>query len=189
MTALYDKVLTTTSHGKWCEKTTETSPAHVFYKSAITHNSPPHLIVHLIGKRRHTERIKSNQWALGTLHKPYACVADDLPNHRVIYVSLILFFTVIMLISYHNSPEHVLCRHWWFLVRIVVYLDGVFRWGGMERCCRNYPSRWQYVHRDRTRNTLLWAVSCVGLHVSQPCQGFIIFINLLLPQGQQWVVF
>lgn len=98
------------------------------YIQALISSPPPPLFTSL-GKEDTAERIKSNQCTSGTLHKPYACVAEnDFPNHWLIYVSLFLFFTVITLISYYNAPGHVPCRRWWFLVRA-----GAIRWSGRVR--------------------------------------------------------
>lgn len=62
----------------------------------------------------------------------------------------------------------------------VVRFDRVVVSGRMERYYTNYPSHWQRVRGGKAVDALLWAVSCAGLDVSQPCHGLIIFINLLL---------
>lgn len=130
---MHDKVQTTMSHGEWCEKTTASPPAHLFFISAIIHKLcpsvlPPPLFTSL-GKGDTAERIKSNQGILGTLHQPYACFAATISPIIEWLTSLwFSFFTAITLISYHNAPGHVPCRRRWFLA-----LAGAMRWSGRVR--------------------------------------------------------
>lgn len=60
--------------GEWCEKTTESSPAHQFFIPAIqtlsTGFQPPPPSFPSLGKEDTAERIQSNQWTSGTLHEP-----------------------------------------------------------------------------------------------------------------------
>lgn len=122
------------SHGEWCEKTTESSTAHLFVIPAIIYrpSSPvtlPHCSPHWEKKtqQRESKVISVRQ---GRFINPMPVLRQRFfPNHWLIYVSLILFFTVITLISYHNAPGHAPCRGWWFFWCRV----GAIRWSGRVR--------------------------------------------------------
>lgn len=102
---------------------------HISHHIEALISSPLPPLFTSLGKEDTAERIKSNQCTSGMLHKPYVCTAVTISPITGWFTSLwFYFFIVITLISYHNAPEHVLCRCWWILVQ-----GGVIRWSGRVR--------------------------------------------------------
>lgn len=147
-------------------------PPHSYFSylpftSSHFQSRSPALLTSLV-KGDTAERIKSNQWTLGTLHEhPYACVAATISPIIGWFTSLILFFfpTAITLISYPNAPGHVPCSGWWFLVRGGGV--GVNGWwlvvcGRMEKYYANY--QWQRIHAGRVREGRGTGVGWEGVH-------------------------
>lgn len=186
MTGPSDKVQRTMSQGEWCEKTTESSPEHLFFKwtiiykqsSPVLHHIPP--LFTSLGKEDTEEKMKSNLCMSGTLHESFACVAATISLIIGLFTCLCFYSGLSVTIMHLGMPHGDADDFWCGVVR----LDWMVERGGMERYYANYPSQWQRVHGGRGRDALLWAVSCAGLNGSQPCHGLIIFINLLSLQGQ-----
>lgn len=160
------------------------------YTSSHLQSRSPALLTSLV-KGDTAERIKSNQWTLGTLHEhPYACVAATISPIIGWFTSLILFFfppppshsSVTLM---HLGMFHAAADDFWFeggSARIDGDWLSVAEWRSITQIISGAGNVSTQAERG-WGGTWPWAVSCVWHLVSQPRQGLIIFISSPLTVG------